>query len=54
MNLGEPRSVNIVLLGEFLRQTKLFKEDVIIEALEHYLGKKKEVLDVNKKALKAK
>lgn len=54
IELGEPRSVNIVLLGEFLRQTKLFKEETILEALEYYLGSKKEVIDINRKALNRK
>ncbi len=51
INLGEPRSVNIVLLGEFLRKTKLFKEGTILEALEYFLGNKKETIEVNRKAL---
>lgn len=54
MNIGEPRSVNIVLLGEFLRKTKLFEEKTILEALEFYLGAKKETIEVNRKALKSK
>ena len=54
MNIGEPRSVNIVLLGEFLRKTKLFEEKTILEALEFYLGAKKETIEINRKALKSK
>lgn len=54
ISLGEPKSVNIVLLGELLRQTNLFKEETILEALEHYLGSKTETIEVNRKALKTK
>lgn len=51
IELGQPRSVNIVLLGELLRQTNLFTEDVILEALEFYLGAKKDMIELNRKAL---
>ena len=51
MELGSPRSVNMVLLGELLRQTNLFSEDTVKKALLHYLGAKKDMIDLNLKAL---
>ena len=51
IDLGEPRSVNMVLLGELLRQTKLFSEEVILAALEYFLGAKKDAIELNRQAL---
>lgn len=51
IELGQPRAVNMVLLGELLRQTKIFEEEVVLDALEHYLGAKKDLIELNRQAL---
>ena len=51
MSIGAPRAVNMVLLGELLRQTKLFDEETVNEALHFYLGSKADLIELNLQAL---
>ncbi len=51
IDLGQPRSVNMILLGELLRQTNVFSEAVVLQALEYFLGAKQDMIELNRKAL---
>lgn len=51
IDLGQPRSVNMILLGELLRQTNVFSETVVLQALEYFLGAKQDMIELNRKAL---
>jgi 2-oxoglutarate ferredoxin oxidoreductase subunit gamma len=51
ISIGEPRAINFVLLGAYLKRTNLFDEQTIIESLKYFFGSKKEhLIDVNKQA----
>lgn len=50
--LNEPKTINMILLGKYLKDTNLFKKEEVIEALKYYFGSKKEhLIDINKKAI---
>lgn len=51
-SLDKPQVANMVMLGAYLKKVDIFKEDVILESLKHFLGTKKlSMLPVNQKAL---
>ncbi|MCU0105244.1 2-oxoacid:acceptor oxidoreductase family protein [Acholeplasma vituli] len=51
LSVGEPRAINFVLLGAYLKQNPIFDENTIMEALKYFFGSKKEhLIEVNKKA----
>lgn len=51
-SVNEPKAVNMVLLGRYLRDTKLFDKKTVLEALKYYFGDKKEhLMAVNEKAI---
>ena len=53
-DLGNPKVLNMVMLGAYLALTKLFTAEVIETVLKEYLGDSKAaMLDVNKQAIKA-
>ncbi len=50
--LDKPQVANMVMLGAYLKKVDIFKEDVILDSLKHFLGAKKlAMLPVNQKAL---
>lgn len=50
--LGEPKAMNIIVLGAYLEHLKLFDHVTIVEALRHFFGPKKEhLIPINQKAL---
>lgn len=51
--LGNPKAANLVMLGAFIRKTGLVSLPSLIEGLAFTLGKKRNLLSVNEKALKA-
>ncbi|MBU1140934.1 MAG: 2-oxoacid:acceptor oxidoreductase family protein [Firmicutes bacterium] len=52
ISLDKPQVANMVMLGAYLKKVDIFKEEVILESLKHFLGTKKEsMLQVNKMAL---
>jgi len=52
LELEQPRVMNIVLLGTYLKHLKLFDHETILLALKHFFGEKKEhLLPINAKAL---
>lgn len=51
--LGNPRSSNMVMLGAFVRKTKLVAFDSVLEAFKATLGSKAKLLAVNREALQA-
>lgn len=52
--LGEPRAVNIVMLGAYLKKTGLISADTFLKGLKQILGeRKKAIMDINKKAFMA-
>lgn len=51
-SLEKPQVANMVMLGAYLKKVDIFKEDVIIDSLKHFLGEKKShMLPINQKAL---
>jgi 2-oxoglutarate ferredoxin oxidoreductase subunit gamma len=47
-----PQVANMVMLGAYIKKVDLFKEEVILESLEHLLGAKKVgLLPINKQAI---
>ena len=50
--LNKPQVANMVMLGAYLKINNIFKEDVIVESLKHFLtGEKQALLPVNQKAI---
>lgn len=51
-SINEPKTINMVLLGRYLKDTNLFDKQTVLEALKYYFGNKKEhLLEVNEKAI---
>ncbi|MDY0210751.1 MAG: 2-oxoacid:acceptor oxidoreductase family protein [Acholeplasma sp.] len=51
-SLNEPKTINMVLLGRYLKDTNLFDKTIVLEALKYYFGSKKEhLIEVNSKAI---
>jgi 2-oxoglutarate ferredoxin oxidoreductase subunit gamma len=50
--IGNTKSANMVLLGALIGKTKLLKEQSAFEAIEDSLDHKKEVIAMNKKAVR--
>lgn len=51
-SLEKPQVANMVMLGAYLKKVDIFKDDVIIDSLKHFLGEKKgHMLPINQKAL---
>jgi Pyruvate/2-oxoacid:ferredoxin oxidoreductase gamma subunit len=51
--MGSPRSANMIMLGVFIKRTNLISLSSLIEGLENALKKKRILIDINSKALKA-
>ena len=51
--IGNPRSANMIMLGAFIKRTNLVSLSSLIEGLESTLKKKRKLMDINSKALKA-
>lgn len=50
--LEKPQVANMVMLGAYLKVCNIFKEDVIVNSLKHFLkGSKEALLPVNQKAI---
>lgn len=50
--LEKPQVANMVMLGAYLKVCNIFKEDVIVDSLKHFLkGSKESLLPVNQKAI---
>ena len=49
--LGNPKSINMVMLGAFVKKTNLVSISTLIKGLEETLARKKKLIAVNKKAL---
>ena len=51
-SLDKPQVANMVMLGAYLKKVDIFKDEIIIESLKHFLGSKKlDMLPINQKAL---
>jgi 2-oxoglutarate ferredoxin oxidoreductase subunit gamma len=50
--IGNTKSANMVLLGALIARTKLLKDQSTFEAIEDSMDHKKEVIAVNKKAVR--
>jgi 2-oxoglutarate ferredoxin oxidoreductase subunit gamma len=48
---GSERSVNVVMLGAFLKLTGLVRLDTIYGSIEHMLGEKKKLIELTKTAV---
>ncbi|MBU1093486.1 MAG: 2-oxoacid:acceptor oxidoreductase family protein [Firmicutes bacterium] len=52
ISLDKPQVANMVMLGAYIKVVNLFKDEVILDSLTHFLGAKKVgMLPVNQKAL---
>lgn len=52
--LGEPRAVNVIMLGAYLKKTGLIPADAYLKSLKQIMGeKRKSVMEINKKAFMA-
>jgi 2-oxoglutarate ferredoxin oxidoreductase subunit gamma len=51
--MGSPRSANMIMLGVFIKRTNLISLSSLIEGLGNTLKKKRNLIDINSKALKA-
>ena len=51
--LGNQKSANMVMLGAFTKKTKLVSLETLMTCLEETLKKKKKLIAINEKALKA-
>ncbi len=51
--MGNPKGVNTVMLGAFIKKSNLVSLDNLMKALEDSFKKKPKLIDINKKALKA-
>jgi 2-oxoglutarate ferredoxin oxidoreductase subunit gamma len=51
--LGNPRGANMVMLGAFIKKSRLVALDTILEALKATLGNKVKLMAVNREALRA-
>jgi 2-oxoglutarate ferredoxin oxidoreductase subunit gamma len=50
--LGSPKAANMVMLGAFIKKSNLVSLETVIEELKNILGKKKGLIEINRKALK--
>jgi 2-oxoglutarate ferredoxin oxidoreductase subunit gamma len=50
--LGSPKSANMVMLGAFIKKSNLVSLETVIVELKNVLQKKKNLIDINTKALK--
>ncbi len=50
--MGNPKGVNTVMLGAFIKQSNLVSLDSLLKGLEDSFKKKPKLIDINKKALK--
>lgn len=50
IELGNSKVLNIIMLGVYVGYTKVLPEQVVLETLEQQLGKKKNLIPLNKKA----
>jgi 2-oxoglutarate ferredoxin oxidoreductase subunit gamma len=52
--LGNPRIINTVMMGAFLKQTGLVPPDIYLNSIEAVMGsKKRSIIEINHKAFKA-
>jgi Pyruvate/2-oxoacid:ferredoxin oxidoreductase gamma subunit len=52
--LGEPRSVNVIMLGAFLKKMGLVSAETYMKSLKQIMGeRRKAVMEINKKAFMA-
>jgi len=50
--MGNPKGVNTVMLGAFIKKSNLVSLDSLLKGLEDSFKKKPKLIDINKKALK--
>jgi len=50
--LGSAKSANMIMLGAFIKRSNLVSLDTIIEELKDVLKKKKNLMEINIKALR--
>ena len=50
--IGNTKSANMVLLGALIAKTRLLKEQSTFEALENFMNHRREVIAVNKNAIR--
>jgi len=50
--MGNPKGVNTVMLGAFIKKSNLVSLDSLLKGLEDSFKKKPQLIDINKKALK--
>ncbi|MDD4291466.1 MAG: 2-oxoacid:acceptor oxidoreductase family protein [Clostridia bacterium] len=51
--VGNPKGINVVMLGAMLEVTKMLETDKAIEGLEYFFSKKPQVIEINKQMLAA-
>ena len=52
IEMGNPKALNLIMLGVYIGYTEAVAEDVILSAIDKMLGKKKELLPLNIEAFK--
>jgi 2-oxoglutarate ferredoxin oxidoreductase subunit gamma len=52
LDAGNARALNVAMLGAFVGATRVIKFDTVLAAMEEKLGKKKELLEINRAVLK--
>lgn len=52
IEMGNPKALNLIMLGVYIGYTEAVAEDVILSAIEKMLGKKKDLLPLNIEAFK--
>lgn len=52
LEMGSPKVLNIIMLGVYVGFTKILSEDVVDRTIEKTLGKKQNLLALNRKAFK--
>ncbi len=52
IELGNPKALNLIMLGVYIGYTEAVSPDVILDAITKMLGKKKELLPLNIEAFK--
>ena len=53
LEMGNPKVLNIIMLGAYVGYTQVVPEDVVWDTIQHKLGKKPKLLPLNKQAFEA-
>ena len=50
LEMGNPKVLNIIMLGAYVGYTQVVPEDVVWDTIQHKLGKKPKLLPLNRQA----